>query len=126
MSFPLLIYRVKGSIFICYEREREKDREKVYLEDNIAHSFQLFANLGSYQREITSTNRIENEQRTLSITTLMMFENIYFSTKKDIEAQFTAQKEPEEKREDNTSQRKQHRHSKDQHIQTRLEHVSQR
>lgn len=56
----------------------------------------------------------------------MMFENIYFSTKKDIEAQFTAQKEPEEKREDNTSQRKQHRHSKDQYIQTRLEHVSQR
>lgn len=76
MSFPLLIYRVKGSIFICYEREREKDREKVYLEDNIAHSFQFFANLGFFQREITSTNRIENEQRTLSITTLMMFENI--------------------------------------------------
>lgn len=76
MSFPLLIYRFKDSIFICYEREREKDREKVYLEDNIAHSFQLFANLGSFQREITSTNRIENEQRTLSITTLMMFENI--------------------------------------------------
>lgn len=74
MSFPLLIYRVKGSIFICYEREKE--REKVYLEDNIAHSFQLFANFGSFQREITSTNRIENEQRTLSITTLMMFENI--------------------------------------------------
>lgn len=70
MSFPLLIYRFKDSIFICYERER------VYLDDNIAHSFQLFANLGSYQREITSTNRIENEQKTLPITTLMMFENI--------------------------------------------------
>lgn len=54
MSFPLLIYRFKGSIFICYERER------VYLEDNIAHSFQLFANFGSFQREITSTNRKEN------------------------------------------------------------------
>lgn len=74
MSFPLLIYRFKDSIFICYEREKE--RESVYLEDNIAHSFQLFANLGSYQREITSTNRIENEQKTLPITTLMMFENI--------------------------------------------------
>lgn len=97
----------------------------MYLEDNIAHSFQFFANLGFFQREITSTNRIENEQRTLSITTLMMFE-FDFSTKKDIEAQFTAQKEPEEKREDNTSQCKQHRHSKDQHIQTRLEHVSKR
>lgn len=55
---------------------REKERERVYLEDDIAHSFQLFANLGSYQREITSTNRIENEQKTLPITTLMMFENI--------------------------------------------------
>lgn len=74
MSFPLLIYRFKDSIFICYEREKE--RESVYLEDNIAHSFQLFANLGSFQREITSTNRIKNEQRTLPITTLMMFENI--------------------------------------------------
>lgn len=74
MSFPLLIYRFKDSIFICYEREKE--RESVYLEDNIAHSFKLFANLDSYQREITSTNRIENEQKTLPITTLMMFENI--------------------------------------------------
>lgn len=102
-------------------REKERERENVF-----GRQYCTFISIGSFQREITSTNRIENEQRTLSITKLMMFENIYFSTKKDIEAQFTAQKEPEEKREDNTSQRKQHRHSKDQHIQTRLEHVSQR
>lgn len=50
----------------------------------------------------------------------------YFSTKKDIEAQFKAQKEPKENWEDYTNQCKQHRHSKDQYIQTRLEHVSQR
>lgn len=39
MSFLFFIYRVKGFIFICYEREREKDREKVYLEDNIVYLF---------------------------------------------------------------------------------------
>lgn len=69
MSFPLLIYRFKDSIFICYERERERERKS-------GRQYCTFISIGSFQREITSNNRIENEQRTLPITTLMMFENI--------------------------------------------------
>lgn len=71
MGFPLLIYRFKDSIFICYERERERERENVF-----GQQYCTFISIGSFQREITSTNRIENGQRTLPITTLMMFENI--------------------------------------------------
>lgn len=69
--FPLLVYRFKDSILICYQRLGERVIERENLGDNNVHSSNLFANFGSFQREITSTNRIENKQLKLQMATMI-------------------------------------------------------